>query len=100
MLLRKFKPSENVTIAYFYFSYSIILRILGTVLGGVAGIIIWEITRGNPYGLVILTFFVMWPLYYVFFTNQVLNIVAIMTQVTLMLVSDRRKKLGTYELNL
>ncbi|KAI7892507.1 uncharacterized protein EV154DRAFT_441374 [Mucor mucedo] len=68
------------------FAFTIILRILGTVLGGVAGIIIWEITRGNPYGLVILTFFVMWPLYYVFFTNQVLNIVAIMTQVTLMLV--------------
>ncbi|OAC98006.1 hypothetical protein MUCCIDRAFT_116091 [Mucor lusitanicus CBS 277.49] len=64
----------------------VILRVLGTVLGGVAGIVVWEITRGNPYGLSVLMFFVMMPLYYVFFTSQIMNIVAIMTQITLILV--------------
>lgn len=56
------------------------------MLGGVAGIIVWEITRGNPYGLSVLMFFVMIPLYYIFFTSQIMNIVAIMTQITLILV--------------
>lgn len=56
-------------------------------MGGVLGIIVWEIARGNPYGLVVLTFFLMMPLYYLFFTSQVLNIVAIMTKVTLLLVN-------------
>lgn len=68
------------------FFFSLILRVLGTILGGVLGIIVWEIVRGNPYGLVILTFFVMWPLYYIFFTSQIINMVAIMTQITLLLV--------------
>ncbi|KAL9557127.1 hypothetical protein MBANPS3_001545 [Mucor bainieri] len=68
------------------FEKAVILRVLGTVLGGVAGIIVWEITRGNPYGLAVLMFFVMMPLYYVFFTSQIMNIVAIMTQITLILV--------------
>lgn len=31
-------------------------------------------------------FFVMMPLYYIFFTSQIMNIVAIMTQITLILV--------------
>ncbi|KAI8639572.1 hypothetical protein BD408DRAFT_349684 [Parasitella parasitica] len=68
------------------FFFTVILRVVGTVLGGVAGIIVWEITRGNPYGLSVLMFFVMMPLYYVFFTSQIMNIVAIMTQITLILV--------------
>ncbi|KAI8877640.1 hypothetical protein K501DRAFT_260071 [Backusella circina FSU 941] len=68
------------------FFLTIILRVAGTIMGGVLGIIVWEITRGNPYGLVILTFFLLMPLYYLFFTSQVLNIVAIMTKVTLLLV--------------
>ncbi|KAL7316809.1 hypothetical protein PS15m_003250 [Mucor circinelloides] len=68
------------------FFFTVILRVLGTVLGGVAGIIVWEITRGNPYGLSVLMFFVMIPLYYIFFTSQIMNIVAIMTQITLILV--------------
>lgn len=68
---------------------------MGTVLGGVLGIIVWEIARGNPYGVVILTFFVMMPLYLVFFTSQIFNIVAIMTQITLLLVTIGKKKTDT-----
>jgi hypothetical protein len=64
---------------------------MGTIAGGVLGIIVWEIARGNPYGLAVLTFFVMWPLYYIFFTSPIFNITAIMTQVTMMLVSNGRK---------
>lgn len=75
---------------------SIILRVMGTVLGGVLGIIVWEIARGNPYGVVILSFFVMMPLYFIFFTSQVFNIVAIMTQITLLLVSTLRKENSDY----
>ncbi|KAI8371963.1 hypothetical protein EDC96DRAFT_439303 [Choanephora cucurbitarum] len=68
------------------FVFSVILRVIGTVLGGVLGIVVWEVVRGNPYGLVILTFFVMMPLYYIFFTSQIFKMVAIMTQLTLLLV--------------
>ncbi|KAI8080209.1 uncharacterized protein B0P05DRAFT_540434 [Gilbertella persicaria] len=68
------------------FVFTVILRVMGTVLGGVVGIIVWEITRGNPYGIVVLTFFVMMPLYFIFFTSQVFNVVALMTQMTLLLV--------------
>ncbi|KAI9486242.1 MAG: hypothetical protein EXX96DRAFT_516153 [Benjaminiella poitrasii] len=68
------------------FFFSVILRVIGTVLGGVLGIIVWEITRGNPYGLSVLLFIVMIPLYYIFFTNQLFKIVAIMSQVTMIMV--------------
>lgn len=73
----------------------IILRVAGTALGGVLGIIVWKIVDGNPYGLVALTFVVMMPLYYYFFTGEVTKIVIIMIQVTLLLVSKQRKENGT-----
>lgn len=58
----------------------------GTVFGGVLGIIVWKIVDGNPYGVVALTFVVMWPLYYFFFTGEATKILIIMTQITLLLV--------------
>lgn len=62
------------------------LRVIGTVAGGVLGIIVWEITRGNPYGLAVLMFILMIPLYYLFFTNKMLSPLVIMIQVTCILV--------------
>ncbi|GAA5816474.1 hypothetical protein MFLAVUS_010003 [Mucor flavus] len=41
------------------FTLTIILRVAGTALGGVLGIIVWKIVDGNPYGLVALTFVVI-----------------------------------------
>jgi hypothetical protein len=63
-----------------------VLRVIGTILGGVLGIIVWEITRGNPYGLSVLTFFVMMPLYFLFFTKRILTPGVMMTQITAILV--------------
>ncbi|KAI7897489.1 uncharacterized protein BX663DRAFT_444994 [Cokeromyces recurvatus] len=68
------------------FFVTVTLRVIGTVLGGVLGIIVWEIARGNPYGLIVLMFVCMIFFYYIFFTNQIFKVVAIMTQVTLILV--------------
>ncbi|KAG0929547.1 hypothetical protein G6F30_011974 [Rhizopus arrhizus] len=68
------------------FFFGTVLRVIGTILGGVLGIIVWEITRGNPYGLSVLTFFVMMPLYFLFFTKRILTPGVMMTQITAILV--------------
>lgn len=62
------------------------MRVIGTIVGGVLGIVVWEITRGNPYGLSVLTFFVMMPFYYLFFTKKMLSPGVIMVQITTILV--------------
>ncbi|RCH92303.1 hypothetical protein CU097_001626 [Rhizopus azygosporus] len=68
------------------FLFGTVLRVIGTVAGGVLGIIVWEITRGNPYGLAVLMFILMMPLYYLFFTNKMLSPLVIMIQITCILV--------------
>ncbi|KAI8991729.1 hypothetical protein BDF20DRAFT_812473 [Mycotypha africana] len=69
------------------FYFTVVLRVIATVIGGVMGIVIWEIVRGNPYGLTILTFVVMLPVYHIFFTREVLRMGTIMVQITLVLVT-------------
>ncbi|KAG1469964.1 hypothetical protein G6F56_002956 [Rhizopus delemar] len=68
------------------FLFGTIMRVIGTIVGGVLGIVVWEITRGNPYGLSVLTFFVMMPFYYLFFTKKMLSPGVIMVQITTILV--------------
>ncbi|ORZ12336.1 hypothetical protein BCR42DRAFT_81199 [Absidia repens] len=49
------------------FYSSMLLRLIGTILGGILGIVIWEISRGNPYGISILCFVCFLFLQYAFF---------------------------------
>lgn len=65
---------------------SLFYRVAGSVIGSVLGIIIWEICRGNPYGLTVLCFFVYIPAYHIFLFITQYRVVALMSQVTLTLV--------------
>lgn len=65
---------------------------IGSVIGGVLGIIVWEIVRGNPFGLAVLNFFVMMPLYYLFFTKQAIGMGVIMVQITNILVKEKSQR--------
>lgn len=67
------------------------MRIVGTAIGGILGIVVWEISRGNPYGLAVLMFFVLCVLYHVLMYKPVLRMVAILTIVTLLLASISQK---------
>lgn len=62
------------------------MRVLGTVLGGVLGIIIWEMTTGNPYGIAVVFFAVFLLVYHVFLTKPPLRMLAIMVMITSLLV--------------
>ncbi|KAI9302036.1 hypothetical protein BJ944DRAFT_206690 [Cunninghamella echinulata] len=66
---------------------SMIFRLAGTVFGGIIGIIVWEITRGNPYGIAVLTFsIVVYFKYKLFFGAPYMRPISLLTIVTMMLV--------------
>ncbi|ORY95665.1 hypothetical protein BCR43DRAFT_475613 [Syncephalastrum racemosum] len=68
------------------FFYSTLMRVLGTVLGGVLGIVIWEMTTGNPYGIAVVFFAVFLLIYHIFLTKPPLRMLAIMVMITSLLV--------------
>ncbi|KAG1470552.1 hypothetical protein G6F56_002620 [Rhizopus delemar] len=68
------------------FIFGIGYRVFGSVLGAVLGIVVWEITRGNPYGLAVLLFFVFLPMYYIFFFVTKYRVAVLMGKVTMLLV--------------
>ncbi|KAI8086522.1 uncharacterized protein BX664DRAFT_159289 [Halteromyces radiatus] len=67
------------------FYLSSLLRFVGTVIGGVLGIVVWEISRGNPYGLSVLCFVCFMFFQYAFLFGppymRPLHMVAIVTLV-------------------
>lgn len=65
---------------------SLVYRVAGSVIGSVLGIVVWEICRGNPYGLAVLCFFVYIPFYYTFFFIPKYRVIALMSKVTMTLV--------------
>lgn len=69
------------------FIYATVMRLLGTVAGGVLGIVVWEIAQGNPYGLAVVLFIAYAILYYILMTNPNTRMFCILTVVTLTLVS-------------
>ncbi|KAG0182910.1 hypothetical protein DFQ28_003639 [Apophysomyces sp. BC1034] len=69
------------------FNFSLIVRVAGTIVGGVLGIVAWEISRGNPYGLAVVLFVIILVCYHVFFYSRTYKVVALMTKVTMILVS-------------
>lgn len=64
-----------------------LLRLIGTIIGGVLGIVIWEISRGNPYGISVLCFVCFLFLQYSFFYGPMYaKPISILVTVTLGLV--------------
>lgn len=72
------------TTGVFYFSG--VMRVVGTVAGGVLAIVVWEISRGNPYGLGVLIFVMATLFYYILIYKPLLRTLAIMTLITMVLV--------------
>ncbi|KAI8642259.1 hypothetical protein BD408DRAFT_344582 [Parasitella parasitica] len=68
------------------FNFTLAFGLLGTICGGVLSIIVFEIARGNPYGLAVLTFVVMPPFHYVFFTNPAYSFFSVMTQYAYLMI--------------
>ncbi|CAO3608821.1 unnamed protein product [Cunninghamella blakesleeana] len=69
------------------FYASMLLRVAGTIIGGILGIIVWEITRGNPYGISVVCFFIfVYFKYQLFFGPAFMKPVSFLTNVTMMLV--------------
>ncbi|CEJ05363.1 hypothetical protein RMCBS344292_19306 [Rhizopus microsporus] len=68
------------------FIFGLIDRVIGSIVGAVLGIIVWEITRGNPYGLAVLSFVIFLPLYYIFFFVAKFRVAALMSKITMILV--------------
>ncbi|KAI8584645.1 hypothetical protein K450DRAFT_217274 [Umbelopsis ramanniana AG] len=46
--------------------FGMIVRSAGTIVGAIMSMVIWEISRGNPYGLAVLHFVFYLPCWYVF----------------------------------
>ncbi|CAO3597555.1 unnamed protein product [Absidia cylindrospora] len=68
------------------FFFGLYSRVLGSVVGAVLGIVVWEITRGNPYGLGVVCFILFIPLYHVFFFSAVYRVAGLMGKITMILV--------------
>ncbi|KAI9474121.1 MAG: hypothetical protein EXX96DRAFT_487378, partial [Benjaminiella poitrasii] len=64
------------------FVFNILCRIIGAVLG----IVVWEMCRGNPYGMAVVCFVLLIPLNYVFFFIPKYRVVALMSKITMILV--------------
>ena len=63
------------------------MRTLGTAAGGVLGIVVWEITQGNPYGIGVVMFVVVGLVYHVLIYKPSLRVFCILTNVTMLLVT-------------
>ncbi|GAA5810350.1 hypothetical protein MFLAVUS_003771 [Mucor flavus] len=62
------------------FNFTVVFGLLGTVIGAVLSIIVWEIARGNPYGIAVLTFFAVFiPFEYLLIVSRIYEFLAIMT---------------------
>ncbi|KAI8339494.1 hypothetical protein BC941DRAFT_420641 [Chlamydoabsidia padenii] len=68
------------------FFFGLYTRVLGSVVGAVMGIVVWEITRGNPYGLGVLCFVLFIPYYHVFFFSPIYRVASLMGKITMILV--------------
>ncbi|KAI9495016.1 hypothetical protein BDB00DRAFT_815490 [Zychaea mexicana] len=68
------------------FFYSLLMKTLGTAAGGVLGIVVWEISQGNPYGLGIVMYVVLVIVYYNMMYRPTLRVFCIVTIITMLLV--------------
>lgn len=76
-----------------FFWYRVVFGLLGTVIGAVLSIIVWEIARGNPYGIAVLTFFAVFiPFEYLLMVSNIYDFLAIMTLFAYLMVNNNKKK--------
>ncbi|KAI7885827.1 hypothetical protein K492DRAFT_2038 [Lichtheimia hyalospora FSU 10163] len=68
------------------FFFNSLLRFAGTAFGGILGMLVWEMTRSNPYGMAVLLFVGFVLLYHVFVSKPMYRVVPMLTAVTMMLV--------------
>ncbi|KAI7891734.1 uncharacterized protein EV154DRAFT_442545 [Mucor mucedo] len=68
------------------FLFGLIDRVAGSIVGCIAGIVIWEICQGNPYGMTFVFFIFFLPMYHVFFFVPKYRVGALMTKITALLV--------------
>ncbi|KAI9313113.1 hypothetical protein BX666DRAFT_1864935 [Dichotomocladium elegans] len=68
------------------FLYANFMRILGTAAGGIGSIVVWEISRGNPYGLAVVLFVYFMLVYYIFVHIPAIRMFAVIATVTAVLV--------------
>ncbi|KAI8973359.1 Fusaric acid resistance protein-like-domain-containing protein [Mycotypha africana] len=68
------------------FVFGLFDRVLGSIIGSILGIVVWEICRGNPYGMAVVCFIVFLPLYHVFFFIPKYRVASLMSTVTMLLV--------------
>lgn len=82
------------TIFFLLLLYRVVFGLLGTVIGAVLSIIVWEIARGNPYGIAVLTFFAVFiPFEYLLIVSRIYEFLAIMTLYAYLMVNNNRKVL-------
>jgi uncharacterized membrane protein YgaE (UPF0421/DUF939 family) len=62
------------------------MRLLGTVIGCVIGIVVWEICQGNPYALAVVMFVLNYWMYHLFFYKPFYRFATLMAQITTILV--------------
>jgi hypothetical protein len=67
---------------------SFFLRLIGTVAGSVAGIVVWEICQGVTYAIAVLMFIVNYVLYHLFFFKPFWRVCILMSQITMLLVGS------------
>ena len=65
------------------------MKTLGTIAGGVLGIVVWEITQGNPYGLGVVMYIALVIIYYNLMYRPTIRIFCIVTIITLILVNPK-----------
>ncbi|KAI7860547.1 hypothetical protein BDC45DRAFT_543175 [Circinella umbellata] len=68
------------------FFYSLLMKTLGTIAGGILGIVVWEITQGNPYGIGVVMYVALVIIYYNLMYRPAARIFCIVTIITLILV--------------
>ena len=74
---------------------SSLLRFAGTSFGGILGMLVWEMTRSNSYGMAVVLFVGFVLLYHVFVSKPMYRVVPMLTAVTMMLVSGLSLSINT-----
>lgn len=70
---------------YLFIYNSTVTRLVGTFIGAVEGIVIWEISRGSVPGLIILTFVCYLPWWMIYINGKFWKATGLFTMITISL---------------